>query len=541
MRAIPTRGPAALLLCCAGIAPAAAQTATETTSSGTIYVQDYEYTGQRNDAYQTRITATVDGVGMLFDQTFFRDLYDPATQAGLAAAGATRGIASHGAPGVVVWDAPVLVESWEEIVDTFTEVYTVTLPTVTVVTVQTTDGDAPEAIVSYGDRGTCYDAGRTGSTNAPPYDGAFASCDYWEEMLVPAGTVNTNTHTSTIVETIEVTNTQFDYLNYAHYDLSGHVVLIGHVLPTVLSGAFDAGDGLHARLQAQRDDAPASLQRAGLGAEGALHAWAQNHRGQARTSGDGRGLGNVRDSGGGSAGLVYAPASGWRIGVALDRTQVDLDVRGAPEEGRLQLTQAAVHGGLDARAWFVLGSLAYGQGSARTTHGDAALGGVSRARIVLESWSASVEAGYRAGGRGLQVTPTLGLDWQRVRSDEFAEHGGIPLRGEAHSARRATAWTGIALAREWNFGEGRSATLLASARLRAIVTGRERVFPVAFVDTPDETLAVTGVPESAHRWEARIGANLRLSPRSLLQLGVEGWRGGDDRGQRAVLGLRLEF
>jgi hypothetical protein len=311
----------------------------------------------------------------------------------------------------------------------------------------------------------------------------------------------------------------------------------GQGYPALLSASFDAGEGLLARLDAHRDAPPASADLAGLGAGTVLTTWALSHRGQARTAGDERGPGQVRDSGGATVGAWYAPASGWRLGAALDRTHVDVDVRDAAATGELALTQLAVQGGYDGRGRFVLGTLAYGRGAAHATGSG---GDDSAARFGVSLWSAGVQAGVRSGGRRLQLAQLVGADWQRVRSGDFAEQGGLPWRADAQSTRRTSAWLGLAARSEWDFGEGRSAALTAALRYRAIVGGRQRQFALRDVADPDEAFVVSGMPEAPRRLEAQVGAIVRLSARSLLQIGVEGWRGGRDRGMRAVVGFRIE-
>jgi hypothetical protein len=532
-------GAVALLLGVAFVPAARAQVQTGTDSSGTIYVQNYAYTGQRNDAYQTRITASIDGIGMLFDQTFFRGLGDPSVQAAFADASQPRGYARNGAPGVLVWDAPELVESWEEFVDSLTEYYVVVDPTVTYVTVQTTDGDYDNALVYFGDRGACYDAGSSGSTNSPPYDGAFANCDSWEEAYVPPGTINTNTHTTTVYSTTEVTFTQEDWLNYSHWNLSGRVELIGHAYPALQGALFDAGTGLLGRLGVGGGGGGA--QRAPTAPGSSWDVWLQGHRAQSRIAGDIAAPGHRHELSGGSAGLDYVGKTGWRFGVALDRSDLDLAVHGAPEQAQADLVQFGVHGAYDNGAWFMGVAAAHGRGDATTRHGDDVLGGVSSAGLDVAQSSIGVHAGVRTHVGKVSLSPGVGIDWTRQRTDAWSESGGIALRSDGYTATRRRAWLGLEATRQWDFGNGRVLVLAATGRIHSLLSGAARKVPVAFVDTPDEDLAIAGVRDAGDSRSLEVVAALRLSRHAALQFGAEAWRAGGDRGERWVAAFRVDW
>ncbi|HEY0661435.1 MAG TPA: autotransporter outer membrane beta-barrel domain-containing protein [Lysobacter sp.] len=522
-----------------GIGQALAQDSGETSSSGTLYIQSYFYDGRRNDAYQTRITSTIDGIELLFDQRYDAAPENPLTQAGLVEAGRIREVAHGGAPGVLVWDAPVLVDSWEELLDAFTEVSTVTNPAVTVTTVQTTSGDADNNIVYVGERGTCYDSGASGSTNTAPFDGAFASCDYGDEYYVPAGTVNTNTHTSRIIETVEVSFTNYDYLNYAHYQLSGHVELVGTVHPATLTATYEGGRGFLSRMANHGRGRPAM--RGEDSGDDAMRFWFEGHRSRAESDADAHAVGNEREHSGASAGLLFAPSSRWRVGFALDRTDIDVAVRGAPESARIDLTQFGLQADFDAGDWFASAAVVHSRADADTRHGNARLGGVSSGQTDLSMWGAGVRAGYRVGFGGIEVTPMAGLDWARVRSDGFEENGGIALRSDGDSARRSAAWGGLEVSHRWEWPEGRALTLAASGKRWNVLSGRERKTPVSLVAQPGAELFVTGVPEAGHGSELQLALSGQLNASVSIHLAAQSRRGEGDRDTRFVAGLVIDW
>jgi len=96
------------------------------------------------------------------------------------------------------WSAPQLSDSQYEIIDIFSE-DTPYYDVRSVVTTQRTSGDGPDAVVPFGWRGNCYSDGSNGDTNFGAFDGQLADCEYSEgELYVPAGTINTNTHTTIV-------------------------------------------------------------------------------------------------------------------------------------------------------------------------------------------------------------------------------------------------------------------------------------------------------------------------------------------------------
>lgn len=505
----------------------AAQTATQTQSVGTISTYNYAYDGRRNDAYQTRITTTVDGATFLYDQLFYGQLTDAQGQAGLAEAGAVRAVAVHGAPGVIVWSGAELIDSYEELIDSFTDISITTLAPTFITTVQTTAGDAPNNVVYTGDRGGCFDTGVSGATNYAPFDGAFANCDTYEEAIVAPGTINTNTHTSTIIETLETWFTNYDYVNFAHYQLTGQMVLIGTVHPGVQTGLFESG----ARFSGRLLDAPVP--------ETGGRAWIEGHDGHSESRSEGSVVGNRRSMSGMTGGLVLAANDHWRFGLGVDRTDYGIDVVGAPEEADLDLTQFGAHVGYDAGRWFANLAVSHARGEADTRHGNASMGGVSTAKYDIALNATAMEFGYRLQARDWQVVPQAGIEWVEAKTDDFSEQGGIALVADRYSAERSRAWAGLEVGRQWQWADQRSLAISMRARLLSVLSGEDRLLPVALATARNEALAITGPDENSTGGELGFAAILGLGGRVSLYLAAQARRNGDDEAHGVQAGVQF--
>ncbi|MBD9480230.1 autotransporter outer membrane beta-barrel domain-containing protein [Pseudoxanthomonas sp. PXM02] len=521
---------AALSMLLAGIAPAAyAQQQTTTSSWGEILTYDYRYDGRRNDSYQTRLTATLDGVDLLYDQTFWRAFDDPMVQAGLSAATSLRGFNDRGAPAVVRWGAPQLIDSYEEFLDSFTETSVETLAPRYVTTVQTTSGDASNNIAIIGERGGCFDTGVSGATNYGAFDGAFANCDSYEEFEVAPGTINTNTHTTAIIETIETSFTNEDYLNLTHYQVTGTLMRIGTVHTAAQGEAIGAGADLATRLL----DVEARTGRAA--------AWVQGHAMRSDLSASGGIPGYRAARSGASLGGWFTPAGNWWLGGALDQTQGHLEIAAASERSAVELTQAALQAGYQGSVAYAQLALAGGRGHVATRHGDDGLGGVSLARYDVDVTTAALELGARWRHGGWSANPHAGLEAVEAETDAFAESGGVALAAPGHTTRRVRAWMGFRGAHEWTWAEGRGLRVDLRARWYSVRSGRARSLPVAFVDMPDDPMRIHGATEAATTAEIGIAADLRLGRHLSLFAAYHRREGGDADARAAQAGLRIDW
>jgi hypothetical protein len=518
----------ALSMLLAGVGPAAyAQQQTTTTSWGEVLTYDYRYDGRRNDSYQTRLTATLDGGDLLYDQTFYRNFDDPMVQAGLSAATSLRGLNDHGAPAVVRWGAPELIESYEEFLDSLTETYVETLAPRYVTTVQTTSGDAPNNVAIIGERGGCFDTGVSGATNYGASDGAFANCDGYEEFEVVPGTLNTNTHTTTLIETIETSFTNEDYLNVAHYQITGALMRIGTVHTATQGEVLGTGSDLASRLLDAQVHA------------GQPAAWVQGHamRSDLAASSGIPSYSAARSAA--SVGGWFAPARAWWLGGALDQTQGHLEIAAASERSALDLTQAALHAGYQGTFAYAHMALAGGRGHVATRRGDDTPGGVAITRYGVDVTTAALELGARWRRGGWSANPHAGLEGAEADSDAFAESGGVALAAPAHTTRRIRAWLGFRGAHEWSWAESRGLRLDLRARWYSVRSGRARSLPVAFIDAPDDPMRIHGADESATTAEIGVKADLRLGVHLSLFAAYHRREGGELRARTAQAGVRL--
>src|SRR5690606_16007497 len=93
--------------------------------------------------------------------------------------------------------------------------------------------------------------------------------------------------------------------------------------------------------------------------------------------------------------------------------------------------------------------------------------------------TASIEAGYRFDAAGMALTPYLGADHVRLRSDGFSEGGaeGFGLRADAWEARRSQAIAGLRMQGEWmglqlyGYGEWQQVLSASGFDLQAGFTG----------------------------------------------------------------------
>ena len=520
--------------------PADAQTQTSSGSTGYMENWDYVYDGRRNDSYQTNIIGTIDG-DTIFDLTFNRALHDPDVVNGLAGPMATRGVNAGGTPGVLTWGLIEQLDFYEEFLDSFTDTSYSTV-TSTYTTVQVTSGDAPNNIAFVGDRGYCYTMGVSGETNFGAFDGFFADCDTSEELEVAAGTINTNTHVTTVVTNLETSFTNEDYLNYGFYQVVGTITPIGHIHTAVQTGAFEAGSSFRSRLLAE--GGPRGGVKAGWTArekEGGspVRFWAGGHNGDAEDEAMAPIPGNERSWSGMSGGVVFAPAPGFSLGLAIDRTDSDIDAVGAPESADFELKQVGLHAAWEGDAWFVTGAASQGEGDVTSEHGNTALGGVSQANYDLDVIQLAAETGYIFRFGGTHVAPLVGMDWVRVRNSGFEEQGGIALAGERHDARRTSAWLGVDVGHEWKFAGGQFLQLGGRLSVSDTISGEERVVPVSLVGAPGDPLLIYGIPDDGEHTALAIEAVYGLSPEASLYLLLEAEQHDDNDGQQLMAGIRI--
>lgn len=136
---------------------------------------------------------------------------------------------------------------------------------------------------------------------------------------------------------------------------------------------------------------------------------------------------------------------------------------------------------------------------------------------------ASVEAGYRVHAGGFALSPYLGAEHVRLRSDGFNEGGaeGFGLRTEAWDAERSQAIAGLRLKREWNglalqgYGEWQQTLAASGFDVQASFVGVDAWAPLAG-HSPARSGGMAGL--SVQTWLGRsaalgFGYDQRFGPR----------------------------
>ncbi|AMU90453.1 hypothetical protein ATM17_15630 [Sphingopyxis macrogoltabida] len=188
-----------------GFSVASAQTTTETSSSGDLYMsEDTSETVTGSTLYSAEFQTEINGESGTIPLTGLLRYFDRFDDAEIQQAAAAQLPAEHvhmvgDVPVTIVsWSPAELVESNYEVIDTFTS-ETPYSTVSSVVTTQLTSGDGPDNVVPTGYRSDCYSFGANGATNFEPFGGSFADCSGGEEFFeVAPGTVNSNTHTTTV-------------------------------------------------------------------------------------------------------------------------------------------------------------------------------------------------------------------------------------------------------------------------------------------------------------------------------------------------------
>lgn len=534
---------------------------TYTSSFGERSEENYYEDGRTNYRYETRITARIEGGDIVYDQTSYRNFDDPMTQALVTDAKRSLQASANGqGAGIVVTELRYVDEDYsEELEDSFTETsyyYEVKEEH----SVQTTIGGAPNATVPTGYRGFCNDAGRSGTTNAAPFDGSFASCDGYEsEHEVEAGYVNENTHSNTIYSSTTTSFTNTDYVVKQHYQLLGRLFLIGFVHPAVGQAAIEASSDLYQRMARQAEPgmfpaqgdaggeaAMAMDHRFGRGLDGntgsGAHIWGQAHAGSAGTANTGVHRGSERDSTGFSGGVHYYSESAWNFGVAFDYSATRIWENSGSEYGELEAAQFGFLAAYDPGKWFARGSAIYGFGNADTRQGNAVLGGISTASYSVDVTTVKAEAGLRLQLGTVEITPLAGIDWVNVQAGGFTGEGGFALGSGGSSVERSSTWADIGVSRTWQLDGGQLFRVHGGGRVSTILSGETIEIPVYFVANPSAITAVTGATEGKLAGEARLGLEFEPAPNIAFHAVVSGrWddHGGDS--QSIGGGLRIQW
>lgn len=160
---------------------------------------------------------------------------------------------------------------------------------------------------------------------------------------------------------------------------------------------------------------------------------------------------------GGFAGSEQA-VGGWMIGrdlrlggavagFAFGETRADSRRSGSGDRGEDRQAQTLVYAGVAGNSVYALGQAGFGrfdrQLERRLFTGARSMGVFSS--YAGDFLTASLETGYRMGGPDASLTPYLGAEYTRIRSDGFNELGGdgLGLRADAWTSTRSQAIAGL--------------------------------------------------------------------------------------------------
>lgn len=169
---------------------------------------------------------------------------------------------------------------------------------------------------------------------------------------------------------------------------------------------------------------------------------------------------------GGFSGSEHA-VDGWMIGrdlrmgnaiagFAFGETRADSRRDGSRDRGRDRQAQSLVYAGVTGGDAYALGQLGFGRFDRQLERhlftGQRAMGVFST--YAGDFMTASLETGYRWGDDRAGLTPYLGAEYTRIRSDGFDELGGdgLGLRAEGWSSSRSQAVAGLRGERQWLSG-----------------------------------------------------------------------------------------
>lgn len=181
--------------------------------------------------------------------------------------------------------------------------------------------------------------------------------------------------------------------------------------------------------------------------------------------------------------------------------------------GRDRQAQGQVYAGWNLGRGYALAQLGAGQFQRQVDRqlllGNAAVG--AGARYGGRFGSASIETGLRLGDARASLTPYLGASQVQVRSDGFAEQGGLGfgLRTRDATARRSLALLGLRGERQWQ-----------AWTLRAYTEWQRELSSAGF----DAQASFTGI----EAWAPMIGGTLPRSS-ALAGVAVESWLGRSGR------------
>lgn len=473
--------------------------------------------------YSTQILGRLNGGAPLYDKTFGFPFSDPASQAGVVAARAA--ITTAGGPGVII-GAPVLTASSTN----------TSSSSVTTYSLAGTESVTGAGVVTFGPA-TLYvgtlsvcNVGSLPSTAKPTCQDTGG-----QKLALGPNETNINVHTATTYTLDQATTTTNTTTQFEQWTLFGVVQSVGLVHTAVQSGAFDAASRFLRRMgdEVGNGSSGTGFDRSRRG------GWAEFHGATARSSAGGGIPGDRRDAYGFAGGFIAPLSETFMLGVGVDhgRTDIALDSDFA-ETGVVTLTELGVNAGFRSRGWFANAAATYGFGDADTTH---AVAGASTASYDLRTWGLLGEAGYRFDLGGLRVTPSIGGDHVDLRTHSFTETGGLALVAPSHSADRTRAWLGLDVGHTRRLASAGAFDLSGYGRVVQVLSGDERLLPVAFAVAPAVPMTITGNRENRTGFDLGARASYSFNSNASLFVAYDGrFRDGFDAHQGRI-GLKLSF
>jgi uncharacterized protein with beta-barrel porin domain len=382
----------------------------------------------------------------------------------------------------------------------------------------------------------------TNSTSIGPAT-ILVGADQSGPTFIAAGTtnVNTNLHRETFFEDdYQATTTDAATIEFV---ANAIVQLIGTVHPAVQGEAENmSGDFLKRLASVQPGVIIAPGNEARINVVGAQPSgmkldggWIETYGRWSSTPAQGMIPGDRTLSGGVRAGLTATLSPTTNAGFAFDQGFGHVDVPDASESADAVHTQAGVSASVDLDLVTLDFAAVAGMGRATTSHGSAALGGISTGSYGFTTGGLRFEVGYRLDTDGWTVIPLAGGDLTAVHTDAFTESGGAALTVAASHAERVRARLGLAAGRSFLLDDGRVVDVSGSLRVIDILAGAQHSLPVTLAGAP---MSLDGLSDGHYAAELGTAIALHLIPQAQLSFDATG--GVTDTGQSA-LAVRVGF
>lgn len=268
--------------------------------------------------------------------------------------------------------------------------------------------------------------------------------------------------------------------------------------------------------------------------------WGQFFATTARTDGDG----NAAEADMRSHGLILgydAPVEDWRLGgvLALSDSSYDVDDRASSGSAR------GIHlGGYAGRAWgptSLRAGLAYSDYRLETDR-RATLGGMAgslSSKYDGHAWQAFAEVGHRIDHGAAALEPYAGLAHVRLRTDNFAEHGGVMALGGAEGVMNTTFTTIGLRAATTVTGGGQDVTISGGVGWRHAFGDVNPNVTLAFAD--GAAFNMGGVAISRNAAVVDLGIGMGLGSNANLRLDYQGQLASDSRDHRLRASIDMRF